>query len=94
MTTNTSTGGELLVTRLATLPRGALINERALAREFGCSIWTIQRMVKRKELPVPVRVHGTPCWTCGSILDHMEARLAAAQKLAEREQARLAAVCS
>jgi predicted DNA-binding transcriptional regulator AlpA len=82
-------GPGLCVAELGRLPAGTILDERELARLFGCCRASVKRAVARGELPEPVRMFGRPCWTAGRILEHVADRLAAAQKEAEREAARL-----
>ena len=82
-------GPGLCVAELGRLPAGTILDERALARLFGCCRASVKRAVARGELPAPIRMFGRPCWTAGRILEHVAARLAAAQKEVEREAARL-----
>ena len=76
-----SLGGEL--------PPGAILEEEAVARMFNRHPASVKRAVERGELPPPVRLFGKPAWTAGAILAHMDARLAAAKREAEREAARI-----
>jgi predicted DNA-binding transcriptional regulator AlpA len=74
---------------LGTLPAEALVTEKALAAMLGKCVKSIKRAVKRGELPQPVRIMGAPTWTAGAIVRHIEKRLEAAARKAERERARL-----
>jgi len=80
----------LCTERLAALPPGTILDEAELARIFNCSRATIKRAVQRGELPAPCRMFGRPVLTAGRILEHVAARLAAAQREAEKENARIA----
>jgi len=82
-----------IVKLLGELPAGAILDEEALARTFGRSSVTIKRAVERRELPPPIRMFGKPCWTVGVILAHIEARLDAAKRKAERDAARFSQLC-
>ena len=75
---------------LGDLPPGAIITERGLARVFRRSQATIKRAVQRGELPPSTRLLGVPAWTVGAILRHVEARLEAEQKDANRTKRRIA----
>ena len=79
-----------IVKDLGELQPGAILEEAALARIFGRHAVSIKRAVERGELPPSVRMFGKPCWTAGAILAHLEDRLEAAKREAEREAARLA----
>ena len=79
-----------IVKDLGDLPPGTILEEAAMARIFRRCATSIKRAVERGELPPPVRMFGKPCWTAGAILTHMEARLEAAKREAEREATRLA----
>ena len=74
---------------LGALPPGALVTEKALAVMLGKCVKSIKRAVARNELPSPVRIMGAPTWTAGAIVRHVEKRLDAAARKAERERARL-----
>ena len=54
---------------------------------FNCCDETIHNMVKRRELPPPVKVGGRNVWTMASIYQHIAQRLEAESLQAEREQA-------
>jgi len=82
-----------IVRLLGELPPGAILDEEALAKTFGRSSVTIKRAVERRELPPPVRMFGKPCWTVSVILAHIEARLDAAKRKAERDAARFSQLC-
>ena len=77
-----------VVRDLGELPSGAILEEEALARIFGRCTVSVKRAVERGELPPPVRMFGKPCWTAGAILAHVEARLEAAKRNAEKEAKR------
>jgi hypothetical protein len=74
---------------LGALPPGALVTEKALAVMLAKCVKSIKRAVARGELPAPVRIMGAPTWTAGAIVRHVEKRLDAAAREAERERARL-----
>ena len=78
-----------IVKDLGELPPGAILEEEAVARIFRRHAVSVKRAVERGELPPPVRMFGKPCWTAGVILAHVEARLKAATREAERERARI-----
>lgn len=78
-----------IVKALGELPPGAILEEEAVARMFGRHAVSVKRAVERGELPPPVRMFGKPCWTAGAILSHIEARLEAAKREAEKNAARI-----
>lgn len=78
-----------MVVELAAYPPGTLVTEAALARLFRRHPCSIRRAVRRGELPPPVRLFGTASWTAGGLIQHIEARLAAAARRVEAEQAAL-----
>jgi len=84
-----SAGGGGVWRELGDLPSGAIISEEALARIFGRHPVSIKRAVQRGELPPPTRLLGGPVWTVGAILNHVEGRLEAARKDAERTERKL-----
>jgi hypothetical protein len=79
-----------IVKDLGELPPGAILEEEAVARMFGRHVVSVKRAVERGELPPPVRMFGKPCWTAGAILAHIEGRLEAAKREAEKDAARIA----
>ena len=72
-----------IVAVLGELGAGALVSETGLAELLGCHRVSVQRAVKRGELPPPVRLMGRPTWTVGAIVRHVEARLAKAAEEAD-----------
>ena len=78
-----------IVKTFGELPPGAILEEEAVARIFGRHSVSVKRAVERGELPPPVRLFGKPTWTAGAILAHLDARLEAAKREAEREAARI-----
>ena len=81
-----------IVKELGELGPGAVITEAALARMLRRHQVTIKRAVQRGELPPAVRLLGGPVWTAGAIVAHLERRLAAAAKEAERDAKRISAL--
>jgi hypothetical protein len=57
-----------VVLELANLPEHALIDEKALARAFGCADRTIQAMVARYDLPPALDIAGRKLWIVGRLL--------------------------
>jgi hypothetical protein len=78
-----------IVKELGELPSGAILEEEAVARIFGRHSASVKRAVERGELPPSVRLFGKPTWTAGAILAHLDARLEAAKREAEKDAARL-----
>lgn len=74
---------------LATLPRHAHLDARALATILGRTVRTIDRATARSELPAPVRLLGRRTWLVGTILDHFEARQAAALEASARHERKI-----
>ena len=81
-----------IVPQLGELGPGAIIREAGLARMLGRHQVTIKRAVSRGELPAPCRLLGGPVWTAGAIVAHIEKRLDAAAKEAERQERRISAL--
>ena len=73
-----------IVSGLARLPEKALVDERALARIFHVSTRTISRWVQCNALPVPARFGAKRVWIAGRILAFIEARVAAAEGIIQR----------
>jgi predicted DNA-binding transcriptional regulator AlpA len=71
-------------TALSELPDATLITPKALARALGRSESSVKRAVGRGELPPPVRVAGASRWTVGTIVRHVEKRLADAARRVQR----------
>ena len=71
----------MVLTGLAELPPEAEVDTAALGRILGRSRKTIQRAVRRGELPAPFRFMGRNVWLVSAILDHFRARQKAALKL-------------
>lgn len=81
-----------LLTELAALPPGAMVDEQRLARLLGVTDRTVRRMVRRGELPPPVRLGGRAVWLAGRVLAHVERRAEEAARRAEKEARRIAAL--
>jgi predicted DNA-binding transcriptional regulator AlpA len=82
-------GPGTLLYSLACLPERTLIDDARLASILQVCSCTIKRMVQRSELPPPIRMSGHPVWFAGTILEHIQKRLEAARKDAERTERRL-----
>lgn len=75
---------------LGSLSDDAVITEEGLARLLGRSRKSIQRAVTRRELPAPVRLLGSRCWTAARIREHLGRRLDEAEREARELAARIA----
>ena len=69
---------------LGELGAGAVITEGGLAKLFGRHPASIKRAIQRGELPPPCRMFGQNTWTAGTLVRHIETRLAEAAKEARR----------
>jgi hypothetical protein len=78
-----------VIRKLGDLPPDAIISEDGLAKLLGRHRVSIRRAVKRGELPPSVRQFGKSVWTIEALRDHMNKRLEAARKEAERSQQRI-----
>jgi hypothetical protein len=74
---------------LATIPVNAQLDMRALARIFKRSKKSIQRAIRRGDLPKPFRFMGKCVWLAGVILDHFTAKQKAALQLDAKRKERL-----
>lgn len=74
---------------LAALPPEQMLDIKAMAICFKCSTRTIQRMVKRRELPPPIVFGNKSIWTVKRIRDRIDHLYEAAVKAAAREASRL-----
>jgi hypothetical protein len=79
--TNSNLG---IIRQLGDLPPDTVLSEEALAKLFHRHRVSIKRAVERGELPPSVRLFGEPVWTVQALRDHMNRRLATAQKEAEQ----------
>lgn len=73
-----------VIEQIGALPAGAVIFKRGLQEIFGCCDKTIDRAVYNGELPVPAKLRGKPVWTAGSIVRHIEKRMAEAAENAAK----------
>lgn len=78
-----------IVTKLAELPRDAILDEKALAGIFGVVGRTIRRMEHRHELPPSVRLRAKRCWKAGTILDWIGEAFERREKEVKRQLQRL-----
>lgn len=69
---------------LADLPAGAHLDAGQLARALGRCKKTVERAVRRGELPAGVRFLGRRVWLVGSVQEHLAARHEAAMRRAAR----------
>ena len=82
-----------IIALLGELKPGAILTEAGVAGLFRRHVASVKRAVQRGELPPPCRLFGSNAWTAGSLVKHIEQRLAEAAKEAEgmaRKLARLA----
>lgn len=78
--------------RLEKLGPESILTLQALASLLGRKPVSIERATSRGELPVPTRLCGCKVWTVGSILRHLEKRLAVAEQDREKDLARIRAL--
>ena len=69
-----------IIEKLGDLPKGAIVNEEALAKMFDRCQVSIKRAIQRGELPPPVKMFGMPVWTAEKLLSHLNSRLDKALK--------------
>lgn len=74
---------------IASLPATAHIDQRALAKVLGRSTKSIQRAIRRGDLPRPFRFMGKCVWLVGSIIEHLQAKQKAALEKAVRHAKQL-----
>jgi hypothetical protein len=86
---DTTTQANGVIAALAEMPGETLIDEAGLARIFGRCSKSVKRAVARAELPRPVRLFGKSTWTARAVLDHLNQRLEAAKRDAERLEKRI-----
>jgi hypothetical protein len=77
-----------ICTELASLPRTSHLDSNALARILGRHKKTIQKAVRRGELPLPFKFLGKQCWTVGVIVDHIVSLQQTASAQQQREELR------
>lgn len=84
--------GELpgIIALLGELKPGAILMEDGVAWLFSRHVASVKRAVQRGELPPPCRLFGSNAWTAGSLVQHIEQRLAEAAKEAEGMARKLA----
>ncbi len=78
-----------VITALADLPPDGVLDVNTLAHMLGRCSKTIQRAVRRGELPQPVKFMGKRVWLVKTILEHLESRQKEAMKEANRRISKL-----
>jgi hypothetical protein len=78
-----------IIRELGELPPDTVLSEEALAKIFNRHRVSIKRAVERGELPPSVRLFGEPVWTVQALRDHVNRRLEAAKKEADRLQRKI-----
>lgn len=78
-----------VITRLAELPRDAILDEVALAHIFGVVCRTVRRMELRHELPPSIKLRTKRCWKAGAVLDWIGEAFDSKEKEAKRQLQRL-----
>lgn len=71
-------------TALALLPEGAILNLAALARILGRHPKSVERSIRRAELPQGIRLLGRRVWLAGALQQHLHARQEEAIRAARR----------
>ncbi len=79
-----------VIALLGDLRPGAILTEAGVARLFSRHVASVKRAVQRGELPPPCRLFGSNAWTAGSLVQHIEQRLAEAAKEADAMARKLA----
>jgi hypothetical protein len=69
---------------LAKLPANAHIDMRALAKILRRSTKSIQRAIRREDLPKPFRFMGKCVWMAGVIVEHLQAKQKSVQDVEAR----------
>lgn len=78
-----------IITELAKLPPDSHLDGEGLACILGRCKKSVQRAVRRGELPPPFKFMGRHVWLVKTIRDHMELRQRAACEQLDRRLARL-----
>ena len=81
-----------VIALLGELKPGAILTEAGVARLFRRHVASVKRAIQRGELPPPCRLFGSNAWTAGSLVQHIEQRLAEAAKEAESMARKLASL--
>jgi len=71
---------EDVIIEFGEMPPGTILTKAALARIFNREEVSIDRAVKRGELPYPAKLLGYERWTTGAIVRHHERRMAEAEQ--------------
>jgi predicted DNA-binding transcriptional regulator AlpA len=80
---------------LASMPRDAWVYVEPLARMLGRSVRSVERAVRRAELPPPIKLSGKRVWQAGAILEFLAQRQAAEiESWQKREEGRKPAMGS
>lgn len=79
-----------IIGAIGELEPGTIITEAGLAKLFGRHLTSVKRAVDRGELPEPVKLFGQRSWTVRVLIEHHETRLGKAQKIADKENRRIA----
>lgn len=79
----------LVVSALAKMPQGTVLDERALASTLDVSPRTVRRMVDRCELPAGVKLGSRKIWLSDKVLAYFAERADKAAREAKRQAARL-----
>lgn len=79
-----------IIAVLGELKPGAIVTEEGIAHLFQRHVTSVKRAVQRGELPPPCRMFGTNAWTVGALVQHIEKRLAQAQKDVDETARRIA----
>ena len=74
---------------LAELPDSAMMDLAALAEALGCCQRTARRMIRRRELPPPIKLGRRSVWTAGRLRAWLDRRAEGAEAEAEKELARI-----
>lgn len=81
----TSDGIGFLTQEFAELPARALIDTKRLAHTLDVTTDTLRRMVRRGELPPPIRLARRSTWFVGRVLAHIEAAADRAELRSNRQ---------
>jgi predicted DNA-binding transcriptional regulator AlpA len=73
-----------IITALANLPADSVLDKSALAAALGRSKKSVQRAVRRGELPAPFKFLGKNAWLASAIVAHFQSRQASALAEAAR----------
>ncbi len=78
-----------IIRELSELPPGTPITINALAEMLGRHPVSVKRAIKRKELPIPTKLHGKKIWISDSIVQHIAKRQEEEARKAKRQEERL-----